>query len=79
MILPHSAWAGLLCTTGLVLLAADGLRDRGATLGRGFLLLYGAAMALWAVLGWRRDSGALALISVAQLASVAALAAREAR
>lgn len=77
MILPHSVLAGLLCTAGLVLLAAEGLRDRSATLGRGFVLLYGAAMALWAVLGWRQDSGALALVSVAQLASVAALAARD--
>lgn len=77
MILPHSVWAGLLCTTGLVLLAADGLRDRSSTLGRGWLALYGTAMAAWAVLGWRQDSAALVLISVAQLASVGALALRE--
>lgn len=77
MILSHAVWAGLFCTAGLALLAADGLRERGATLGRGFLVLYGGAMALWAVLGWRQDSGALAFISVAQLASVGALALRE--
>lgn len=77
MILPHSMLAGLLCTTGLLLLAFEGLRDRSATAGGGFLACYGAAMALWAALSWRQDSGALAVISVAQLGSVAALALRE--
>lgn len=76
MILPHSVMAGLLCTTGLLLLAFEGLRDRRATASGSFLALYGAAMALWAAMSWRQESSALALISIAQLGSVAALALR---
>ena len=69
----HRALAGLFCTTGLVLLAAELLRDRSATAHRGFAAPYAAAMAAWCLLGLRLDSGALVVISLVQLAAAATL------
>jgi hypothetical protein len=69
----HPALAGLFCTAGLILLAGQALSDRGATVGRRFAVPYALAMALWLLLGLRRDSGALVLISLLQLASALAL------
>lgn len=67
----HRALAALFCTTGLVLLAAELLRDRRATLSPAFSAPYSAAMAVWCLLGWSLDSSALALVSLVQLASAA--------
>jgi hypothetical protein len=69
----HPALAGLFCTTGLLLLAGERLSDRASTVGRRFAVPYALAMALWLLLGLRRDSGSLVLISLLQLASALAL------
>lgn len=75
----HRALAGLFCTTGLLLLAAELLRDPETTASRGFAGPYAAAMALWCVLGLRLDSGALVAISLVQFAAAATLLAARGR
>lgn len=72
----HRLLAGLFCTTGLVLFAAELLSDRSTTVSRGFAAPYAAAMAIWCLLGWTLDSGALVVISLLQLAASTVLLTR---
>lgn len=69
----HRLLAGLFCTTGLIFMAAELLRDRTSTVTRGFAAPYATAMAIWCLLGWTLDSGALVVISLLQLAAAAVL------